>query len=212
MHEIMTIEEVAKYLRVSERTVYDWAQKGVIPGGKIGTTWRFKYSDIQKWVNNRLNKGEKFNKNQQNIIPSLIPERVLILESSSKQEVLNDLVHLLTQSSLVNNNSSLKKGIFERESIMSTGIGFGIAIPHVRSNAVDDIILSVAICKNGILDYESLDQKPVQIICMLAARSDQHKEYLRMLSAISTRLKESSVRKELLNTLTKKRVCELLLD
>ena len=40
--EILTIEEVAKYLRVSDRTVYDWAQKGEIPAGKIGTVWRFK--------------------------------------------------------------------------------------------------------------------------------------------------------------------------
>ena len=55
MHEIMTIEDVAKYLRVSERTVYDWAQKGILPGGKIGTTWRFKSADIQKWVNDKLN-------------------------------------------------------------------------------------------------------------------------------------------------------------
>lgn len=40
--DILTIEEVAKYLRVSERTVYDWAQKGEISSGKIGTVWRFK--------------------------------------------------------------------------------------------------------------------------------------------------------------------------
>ena len=44
--DILTIEEVAKYLRVSERTVYDWAQKGEIPSGKIGTVWRFKKSEV----------------------------------------------------------------------------------------------------------------------------------------------------------------------
>jgi PTS system nitrogen regulatory IIA component len=52
--DILTIEEVAKYLRVSERTVYDWAQKGEIPSGKIGTVWRFKKAEIEKWVNDRL--------------------------------------------------------------------------------------------------------------------------------------------------------------
>ena len=45
--DILTIEEVANYLRVSERTVYDWAQKGEIPSGKIGTVWRFKKSEIE---------------------------------------------------------------------------------------------------------------------------------------------------------------------
>ena len=48
--DILTIEEVAKYLRVSERTVYDWAQKGEIPSGKIGTVWRFKKSEIEKYA------------------------------------------------------------------------------------------------------------------------------------------------------------------
>ena len=57
MHEIMTIEEVAAYLRVSERTVYDWAQKGDLPGGKLGTTWRFKRNDVENWVNSRLSSG-----------------------------------------------------------------------------------------------------------------------------------------------------------
>ena len=56
MHEIMTIEEVAAYLRVSERTVYDWAQKGDLPGGKLGTTWRFKREDVEHWVNSRISK------------------------------------------------------------------------------------------------------------------------------------------------------------
>ena len=52
--DILTIEEVAKYLRVSDRTVYDWAQKGEIPAGKIGTVWRFKKSEVENWVNARL--------------------------------------------------------------------------------------------------------------------------------------------------------------
>ena len=56
MHDIMTVKEVADYLRVSERTIYDWATKGHIPCGKLGTTWRFKRAEIEQWVNRRLNK------------------------------------------------------------------------------------------------------------------------------------------------------------
>ena len=48
--DILTIEEVAKYLRVSDRTVYDWAQKGEIPAGKIGTVWRFKKSEVEALI------------------------------------------------------------------------------------------------------------------------------------------------------------------
>ena len=52
--EIMTIEDVAKFLKVSERTVYDWAQKGEIPCGKLGTSWRFKRDEIENWVSRKL--------------------------------------------------------------------------------------------------------------------------------------------------------------
>ena len=53
-HDILTIDEVADYLRVSERTIYDWANKGTIPCGKLGTTWRFKRTEVQRWVDEKL--------------------------------------------------------------------------------------------------------------------------------------------------------------
>ena len=78
--DILTIEEVARYLRVSERTVYDWAQKGEIPSGKIGTVWRFKKSEIERWVNERLSSNRPANifsvVQIQNI---LSPDRILFL-------------------------------------------------------------------------------------------------------------------------------------
>ena len=162
MHEIMTIEEVAAYLRVPEKTVYDWAQKGIIPGGKIGTTWRFKSADIQKWINEKINKENLTNEDQKFYNP-LSPETILIKEIDSKNEALHELITLLSNSSHVLNYQSLEKGIFERESIMSTGIGLGVAVPHVRSDAVSNLIMAVGIFKKGILDYKSLDEKPVKI-------------------------------------------------
>ncbi|MCK4546456.1 MAG: helix-turn-helix domain-containing protein [Candidatus Eisenbacteria sp.] len=52
-HEIMTLPEVAKHLGVSERTIYDWAQKGKIPAAKLGNAWRFKRSEIDHWNENK---------------------------------------------------------------------------------------------------------------------------------------------------------------
>jgi PTS system nitrogen regulatory IIA component len=52
-HEIMTLPEVAKHLGVSERTIYDWAQKGKIPAAKLGNAWRFKRSEINRWKETR---------------------------------------------------------------------------------------------------------------------------------------------------------------
>lgn len=55
-HEIMTLPEVADYLRVTERTIYDWAQKGKIPAVKLGSAWRFKRSEIERWMEERKTK------------------------------------------------------------------------------------------------------------------------------------------------------------
>ena len=91
--DILTIEEVAKYLRVSERTVYDWAQKGEIPSGKIGTVWRFKKSEIEKWVNDRLTSGTKTGSVNQavQIRNILSPDRIVYIKQSTKHDALVEL-------------------------------------------------------------------------------------------------------------------------
>ncbi len=54
MDEIMTIEEVAKYLKLKPQTIYTWAQNGKIPAAKLGKEWRFKKSIIDKWFNQHI--------------------------------------------------------------------------------------------------------------------------------------------------------------
>ena len=49
-HEMMNIEEVAQYLKMSERAIYDWVKSGKIPAFKLGNTWRFKKSEIIGWM------------------------------------------------------------------------------------------------------------------------------------------------------------------
>ncbi len=194
MHEIMTIEEVSAYLRVSERTVYDWAQKGDLPGGKLGTTWRFKRVDVENWVNSRISKKPGAISGGVTSSATLTSERVVIIEEADKDTVLRKLVDLLAESPFVHNRDELLKGIFAREELMSTGIGFGVGVPHVRIDSVSDLVMAVAVCKTPIGGYSSLDNQPVQIVCMLAARSDQHAKYIRTLSAVSNQLKDAETR------------------
>lgn len=211
MHEIMTIDEVAEYIRVSERTVYDWAQKGELPGGKLGTTWRFKRDEIERWVNDRLTQPSQ----QRSVAATgggiLSPDRVLLVEKTDKQEILTRLVDLLAATPCVKNRDRLLEGIFEREKLMSTGIGFGVGVPHVRIDSVTDLVMAAAVSKKPIADYTSLDDTPVQIVCMLAARSDQHTKYIRTLSAISSRLKDAESRSEIIGSTDPAAVCRLLI-
>ena len=209
MHEIMTIDEVAAYIRVSERTVYDWAQKGELPGGKLGTTWRFKRDEIERWVNDRLSQSTgKSPAAASGLV--LAPERVVLMEHSAKEEVLTQLVDLLAATPFVKNHDKLLTGILEREKLMSTGIGFGVGVPHVRIDSVTDLVMAVAVCKQQVADYASLDEAPVQVVCMLAARSDQHTKYIRALAAISSRLKDEASREEIIASNDQAEICNLL--
>jgi PTS system nitrogen regulatory IIA component len=207
MNEIMTLEEVAKYLRVSERTVYDWAQKGDIPGGKLGTAWRFKRADIEQWVSNKLEHTPSEPQQAPIALDSSMSEllsadRVVLLDVDTKENALKALVEVLAESPLIKKKRDLEEAIFRREALMSTGIGFGIGVPHVRIGSVKDLVMAVGICRQPIADYESLDSEPIQIICMVAANKEQHAKYIRTLSAISSTLKSAETRKRLLHAET----------
>ena len=200
---ILTIEEVAKYLRVSERTVYDWAQKGEIPSGKIGTVWRFKKAEIEEWVNDRLSANRlKGNLNPVQMKAIVSPDRILFLEYSAKRDALRALAQNLSTAPQVKHSQELVVEILKREELMSTAIGRGIAIPHVRLSSITDLVVSVGISRVDITDFNPLDDEPVRLIFMIAAAYNQHANYLQTLSFMSARLKKQTLRDSLLHAQT----------
>ena len=210
--DILTIEEVAKYLRVSERTVYDWAQKGEIPAGKIGTVWHFKKSEIEKWVNERLSSNIKKEENNPEVIVKniLSPDRIVFINHTTKRDALVELANNLSTAPQVKYSDELVTEILKREELMSTAIGRGIAIPHVRLSSVTDLVMSVGICKKDIIDYQSIDEIPVRILIMIAAAYNQHTYYLQTLSFFSSKLKEKALRDKLLDASTPEEAYALL--
>jgi PTS system nitrogen regulatory IIA component len=210
-HEIMTAEEVAKYLRVSERTVYEWAQRGDIPAGKLGTTWRFKRSEIERWVDRRLSRGARAPSAQPFAIRDVLsPERITFFGEDRKEPALRLMVDVLARSPRIKDRAELARAVFEREKLMSTGIGFGVAVPHVRLASVGDLVMAVGVGRHDITDYDSLDGKPVRIVCMVAAGLNQHAEYLRCLAAVSARLKDTAVRERVLQATSEQAVLDIL--
>lgn len=209
--DILTIEEVARYLRVSERTVYDWAQKGEIPSGKIGTVWRFKKSEIERWVNERLSSNRpagSFGTVQVGHI--LSPDRVVFLNHSRKRDALVALAEKLATAPQIKSKQELVSELLRREDLMSTAIGRGIAIPHVRLSSVTDLVAAVGVSQVDIQDFASFDDSPVRILFMIAAAYNQHAYYLQTLSYFSARFKSQELRESVLAAGTTERVYELL--
>ncbi|MCL2213818.1 MAG: PTS sugar transporter subunit IIA [Treponema sp.] len=209
--EILTLEEVAKYLRVSERTIYDCAQKGEIPAGKIRTAWRFKKSEIDKWVNDKLTSTNLSPQIHPIDIQSLLSlHRIIFINHSSKRDALLTLAENISAAPQIKNSQELSTEILKREELMSTAIGRGIAIPHVRLSSVTDLVVSIGISRTDIIDFNPLDDEPVRLIFMIAAAQNQHAYYLQTLSWFSTRLKSKQLRDSLLKAETPQQVYDML--
>ena len=209
--DILTLEEVAKYLRVSERTIYDCAQKGEIPAGKIRASWRFKKTEIDKWVNDKLTSSAlnpTINPIHADSILSL--HRILFLNHSSKRDVLISLAENLAAAPQIKNRQELTTEILKREELLSTAIGCGIAIPHVRLPSITDLVVSVGISHTDIIGFQPMDDEPVRLVLMIAAAQNQHGYYLQALSWFSARLKDRNLRDALFAAQTQQEVYDLL--
>ena len=210
--DILTIEEVAKYLRVSDRTVYDWAQKGEIPAGKIGTVWRFKKSEVENWVNARLSSdASKPAEIQVQVRNILSPDRVVFINHTSKHDALVELADVLATAPQVKDGQELTQEILKREELMSTAIGRGIAIPHVRLSSVTDLVMAIGVCRKPIEDFQTLDDQPVNLLFMIAAAYNQHSYYLKTISHFSAKFKDKDLRDAMLSALNEKEVFDLLI-
>jgi mannitol/fructose-specific phosphotransferase system IIA component (Ntr-type) len=122
---------------------------------------------------------------------------VIILKPLDKRDALNTLIDCLAKDTKVDRDE-LEREIFHREELMSTGIGFGVGVPHVRLTSVSDVVMAMGVSHEGIKDYGSLDGKPVHIVCMIISGRYEHARYIKTLAAISAKLKEESFRQAVL--------------
>jgi mannitol/fructose-specific phosphotransferase system IIA component (Ntr-type) len=136
-----------------------------------------------------------------NLSDVLSLDRVSVLPSMDKADALKAMIKQLSETPQVQDREALEEGIFHRETLMSTGIGMGIGVPHVRLPSVENPVMAAALFQGPVLEYESLDGEDVRLIFMIAAGKDQHAEHLRLLSFISSRLRDQTLRDALVGAL-----------
>jgi PTS system nitrogen regulatory IIA component len=137
---------------------------------------------------------------------------IFLLKEEKKKKVLLQMIDYICENKELNNKENINAAIFYRESLMSTGIGLGIAVPHVRIKGIKEPVVAVGIQREGIPDYETIDNIPVKIVVLIIAGEGQHKEYIRILSLIVTKLKQSEVREKLIEAKSKKELYEILIS
>ena len=139
----------------------------------------------------------------------LDPARVGDLRGATKDAVLAEMVELVRSSDAVEDPSSLLAAVRERERVLSTGIGLGIAIPHAKIPGVSRFVVAVGRHKAGI-DFDAIDGKPVHLVVLIAGPQDAQDRYLRLLARLSQRLKQEDIRKQILTAPTPADIVRLL--
>jgi PTS system fructose-specific IIC component len=113
-----------------------------------------------------------------------------------KYELLEDMVDRTLGKGVIMTREPIIHEIKKREKLESTGVIEGVAIPHARTEAVKDLLLEIAIVKDG-LDFESLDNKPVYIVFLIVAPEEARKKYIRVLARISRMCRQKDFRERL---------------
>ena len=137
-------------------------------------------------------------------ITQLLDENLLELKLKidNKEDALKEMVSLLRKENKIQSQDKFLAKIIEREREGSTGFGRGIAVPHGKSETVNELSLAIGRSKEGI-EYHSMDGKKVNLIFMVADYQGYSPEYLKLVSTLVEWLREDTFRKNLLKAESK---------
>lgn len=131
------------------------------------------------------------------------------LESDTKQGIIEEMIDMLVATGRLKDRESALRAVLEREKKMSTGMQFGVALPHGKTGSVDELVTAFALKKEGV-DFESLDGQPARIFVMTVSSTLRTGPHIRYLSEISKLLTRPSVRRKLLEAESEEEIVKIL--
>lgn len=131
------------------------------------------------------------------------------LKSKDKDSVLAELVQLAARSSLVKDADSLLGDIKEREELVTTGVGYGVAFPHAKTTATKGIVITFGRSGGGI-DFDAMDHKPVHLFFMIAAPEDAIGAHLNVMARLSYIMKSEDNRKKMMTVTSPGELLQML--
>lgn len=211
----LSVTDVAQLLSISEKTVYRWIQQGRLPAYRLGQQFRFNRSELLEWATAQRVplSPELFAEPEVEPAPSLTEALraggvLYRVSGDDKRAVLRSAVDALRLPDDVDRDVLLAV-LIARESLGSTGIGDGIAVPHVRNPIVLHLTKpSVTLCfLDRPVDFDALDGQPVHALFILTTPTVQ--THLHLLSRLAWVLREPEIREALVDQPTRERVFEL---
>jgi len=187
----LKIKDIISLLQVSEKTVYRWIKEKKIPCYRINHQYRFSRSEINEWIlDSKIELASKLLNlsiaNRPTNFANLIANGGIHYDISGAtvQEVLHNAIAALQTPARIS-KEDIFAALINREEMMPTAIGRGIAIPHPRSPIITDIEdASVSLCfLQTPLDFGALDGVPVHtLFVLLTANPRRHLEVLSKIS------------------------------
>ncbi len=123
---------------------------------------------------------------------------VLFMKADNRDDGLNRLVNLLEEKKKLQDSKRFYQAILEREKIVPTAIGLGVAVPHAKLQSYKEFFIAIGIQVERGLEWNALDSIPVQLIFMIGGPDNRQTEYLRILSHLTMAVKNKERRKKLL--------------
>jgi mannitol/fructose-specific phosphotransferase system IIA component (Ntr-type) len=135
------------------------------------------------------------------------------LKSGNGFEAIDEFVdHLASVGTIsAENKTPIATALKQRERSMSTGIGFGLALPHAVTNLVNDLVIAFGRSKTGI-DFDALDRQPVRLVVMIIVPTAQREQHLKILAGISRLLHKEEIRAALEAALNSAAMVDILND
>ncbi|MFH1878999.1 MAG: PTS sugar transporter subunit IIA [Candidatus Omnitrophota bacterium] len=220
--KIMTLKELAEYMKVNEKTVLDLAENKKIPGVKVDDEWTFVAESIDQSLHRDIAVNapegdlDSIIETEKEQIPlaSLVDESLIEpdMKAADNDALLNELADIAAQGGIVSNRKKLIKQLRKREWMLSTAVGNGVAIPHPRNpnpELFSEPKIVIGRSVEGI-DFSAPDKKKVHLFFMICAPNIF--AHLRILAKISKLLRNEGVTERILGAADKKEMIALLAE
>ena len=219
--QVLTTQELADYMKLNEKTILKMAQKGELPGVKIGSQWRFHLEAIDRYLQKDILRASEDEldgilSTAEHLIPlSRLIDKSLIklnLKAEDKEGVLSEIVEIVDVAGIIDNREELLEELKRRERMLSTAVGNGIAIPHPRrpnSTFFKKPNILMARSEKGV-DFCSPDSKKVHLFFMTCAPNMM--VHLRLMAKISKLLYIEGVIDQFMQVSSNDEIIQLLLE
>ena len=197
----MTARQVAAYLNVNERTVLKLVSEGALPGVKIGNQWRFRKAMLDAWLDDQmlgvvpqhveLDDRNRAPRRMLDLASCFQPSHIVPeLASTSKIGVIEELAALANRLGLVRDKNWFIGALIERENIMPSAVGNGVAFLHTMNRHPEQVVRPFMVLgrSSAGVDFDGLDGRPTHLFFVLGLKFHElHLPWLAKLAQLFAR-------------------------